>query len=71
MVADTKATQDQIEFIELIVSELTANGVMEARRLYEPPFLDISLQGPERLFPLAKVDRMVQVLDDLRQRAVA
>jgi type I restriction enzyme R subunit len=71
VVAGTRATPDQIEFIELIVSELTTNGVMEAGRLYESPFLDISPQGPEGLFPMAKVDRMVQVLDEIRQRAAA
>ncbi len=71
VIAGTQATPDQIEFIELIVSELTTNGVMEAGRLYESPFLDISPQGPEGLFPMAKVDRMVQVLDEIRQRAAA
>ena len=50
----TQASADQIEFIDLIVSELTANGVMDAARLYESPFLDISPQGPEGLFPAAK-----------------
>ncbi|MBC7484713.1 MAG: restriction endonuclease subunit R, partial [Rhizobacter sp.] len=69
--AGTQATPDQIEFIDLIVSELTNNGVMEAARLYESPFLDISPQGPEGLFPAAKVDWMVQVLDEIRQRAAA
>jgi type I restriction enzyme R subunit len=67
----TRATPDQIEFIELIVSELTTNGVMEAGRLYESPFLDISPQGPEGLFQAAKVDRMVRMLDEFRQWAVA
>ena len=71
VIAGTQATPDQIEFIELIVAELTTNGVMAAGRLYESPFLDISPQGPEGLFPVAKVDRMVQVLDQIRQRAVA
>jgi type I restriction enzyme R subunit len=71
VIAGTRATPDQIEFIELIVSELTTNGVMDAGRLYESPFLDISPQGPEGLFPAAKVDRMVQVLDEIRQRAAA
>ena len=71
VIAGTQATPDQIEFIELIVLELTTNGVMEAGRLYESPFLDISPQGPEGLFPAAKVDRMVQVLDEIRQRAAA
>jgi len=71
VIAGTQATPDQIEFIELIVAELTATGVMEAGRLYESPFLDISPQGPEGLFPAAKVERMVQVLDEIRRRAVA
>ena len=71
VIAGTQVTADQIEFIELIVSELTTNGVLEAGRLYESPFLDISPQGPEGLFPVAKVDRMVQVLEEIRQRAAA
>lgn len=69
VIAGTQTTADQIEFIDLIVSELTTNGVMEVGRLYESPFLDISPQGPEGLFPVAKVDRMVQVLGEIRQRA--
>ncbi len=69
VIAGTQATPDQIEFIELIVSELTTNGVMEPGRLYESPFLDISPQGPEGLFPVDKVDQMVHVLDEIRQRA--
>lgn len=71
VIAGSTATPDQIEFIELIVAELTATGVMEAGRLYESPFLDISPQGPEGLFPVAKVERMVQVLAEIRRRAVA
>jgi transposase, IS5 family len=40
------ATPDQIEFIELVVQELTLNGVMEADRLFQSPFTDINSQGP-------------------------
>jgi type I restriction enzyme R subunit len=68
-VSGTKATPDQLEFIDLIVAELTANGVVEARRLYESPYLDISPQGPEALFPSAKVDRMFEILEDFKRRA--
>jgi len=71
LVSGTKATADQIEFVELIVSELTQTGQMEAKRLYESPFLDISPQGPEGLFAAAKVEQMVQVLKEIRQRATA
>ena len=66
-----QATLNQIELIESIVSELTTNGLMEAGRLYETPSLDVSPQGPEVLFPAAKVDRMVQVPDAIRKRAAA
>ena len=71
LIAGTNAMSHKIDFIELIVSELTANGEMEAGRLYESPFLDISPQGPEGLLPAAKVERMVQMLEEIRQRAVA
>ena len=67
----TTATPDQIEFIDLVVQELTQNGVMEAGRLYEAPFIDICPQGPEGIFPSATVDQMVQVLAEIRLRAAA
>jgi type I restriction enzyme, R subunit len=70
-VSGTTATPDQIEFIDLVISELTESGVMAASRLYESPFLDISPQGPEGLFPVVKVEKMVQILTELERRAVA
>ena len=54
-----------------MVQELTQNGVMDVVRLYQTPFIDISPQGPEGIFPSAKVGQMVQVLAEIRQRAAA
>jgi len=65
------ATQDQIEFIELVVQELTLNGVMAADRLFQSPFTDINSQGPLGIFPPARVSLIVGVLAEIRQRAVA
>lgn len=65
------ATPDQIEFIELVVQELTRNGVMDAGRLFESPFTDVNAQGPLGVFPPPKVTQLVKVLDDIRIRAVA
>ena len=65
------ATPDQIEFIELVVQELTLNGMMEADRLFQSPFTDINSQGPMGVFPAATVSSLVGVLADIRQRAVA
>ena len=70
-VVGTTATASQLEFIDLIVDYLTENGVMDAARLYESPFTDISQQGPEALFLPAKVTEMVRVLEEIRARAVA
>jgi type I restriction enzyme R subunit len=55
----------------LVVQELTQAGVMEVDRLYQSPYIDISPQGPEGIFPTAKVDLIVQVLVGIRQRATA
>ena len=65
------ATPNQIEFIELIVKELTENDVMEADRLFQSPFTDLNAQGPLGIFPSAKVSQIVEVLTDIRKRAVA
>jgi type I restriction enzyme R subunit len=67
----TTATPDQIEFIELVVQELTTNGVMEADRLFQSPFTDINSQGPLGIFPPTKVSTLVDVLQDIQTRAVA
>lgn len=64
------ATPNQIEFINHIVDELTRNGVMQAERLYESPFIDINPQGPEGVFPSAQVEYIVSVLHEIRERAV-
>ena len=68
-VVGTTTTASQLEFIDLIVQHLTENGVMEAARLYESPFTDISQQGPEALFLPGKVTEMVRVLEEIWERA--
>lgn len=62
---------NQIEFVNLIVNHLTEHGVMEARRLYESPFTDVTPYGPEGLFSQSAVDELIAVLDNVRRTAVA
>lgn len=61
---------DQIRFIELIVDELTRNGVMEPDRLFETPYTDFAPTGPEYFFPEQQVDVMFGILRDITQRVV-
>ena len=62
---------NQIEFVDLIVDHLTEHGVMEARRLYESPFTDLTPHGPEGLFNPSAIDELIAALDDVRRMAAA
>ncbi|MGH3579577.1 MAG: type I restriction-modification enzyme R subunit C-terminal domain-containing protein, partial [Mycobacterium sp.] len=66
----TKFTADQIRFINLIVNELTANGVVEPARLYESPYTDHAPTGPETMFPDADVDGIVDILRTVKANAI-
>ena len=43
-------TTPQIRFIEMVINQLTARGVMEPSALYEAPFNSMHASGPEALF---------------------
>jgi type I restriction enzyme R subunit len=66
-----KATPEQIEFLELVIDELTQNGVMPPERLFESPFTDVSAKGPLGVFPPKKVTQIVSVLNEIQTRAAA
>jgi len=36
--------------VNLLIDELTAAGVVAARRFYEAPFVDVASEGPDVLF---------------------
>ena len=62
-------TPDQLEFIQLIVEELTQNGVMAPERLFQSPYTDVHDRGPLGIFPPARVTQMLGVLAGIRERA--
>lgn len=64
-------TPEQIEFIELVIEELTQNGIVPPERLFEQPYTDINAQGPTAVFQMAQVMKIKQVLEEIRKRAVA
>ena len=41
---------NQIEFVDMIVEQLTESGVMDPARLYESPYIDLNDQGLDGLF---------------------
>ena len=48
--SDRSLTAPQIRFVEMVIDQLTARGVMEPGALYEPPFSDLHAGGPDDLF---------------------
>lgn len=62
---------NQIAFVNLIVDHLTEHGVVEAARLYESPFTDLTARGPDGLFTAPQVDELLAVLDAVRSTAIA
>ena len=43
-------TPPQIRFVEMIIDQLAARGVMDAAAIYEAPFRDLHAGGPDVLF---------------------
>jgi type I restriction enzyme, R subunit len=68
---DKALDANQIDFINLIIDHLTQRGWMDASALYESPFVDYSSKGVDGLFSTAQVDKLVSILDEVRQRAAA
>ena len=48
--SDQSLTPPQIRFVEMVIDQLTARGVMAASALYEPPFSNLHAGGPDELF---------------------
>jgi type I restriction enzyme R subunit len=64
-------TANQIEFVNLIVDHLTEHGLVEAARLYESPFTDLTPHGPDALFKATEMDELLRTLQAVRATAVA
>ncbi|MFT3901329.1 MAG: DEAD/DEAH box helicase family protein [Gordonia sp. (in: high G+C Gram-positive bacteria)] len=67
---NTTFSVDQIRFVSHIVDELTRNGVMDPRRLYESPYTDRAPTGPDYVFPEADVNAIVRTLRSITDSAV-
>ncbi|WP_146339939.1 DEAD/DEAH box helicase family protein [Nesterenkonia sp. NBAIMH1] len=62
---------EQLRFIELIVDYVSVNGTMKAASLYQSPFTDYAPNGPDEVLGEDRVDTVVTILEDFRERALA
>jgi type I restriction enzyme R subunit len=61
---------DQIEYLDLIIDHLTANGSMDPRLLYESPFTDADPMGLAGVFG-SDAGAVVAIVRDINRRAAA
>tara|TARA_R110002073_G_scaffold299268_1_gene466195 strand:- start:13319 stop:14662 length:1344 start_codon:yes stop_codon:yes gene_type:complete len=62
---------NQIEFINMIINQLVDHGIVDVSLLYESPFTDVSPQGPDAIFSAEQIQKIMQLLDDIRSAAIA
>ena len=67
---DRSLTPPQIRFIEMVIDQLTARGMMDASALYEPPFSNLHSGGPEVLFAGKEkvIDGVFKILESLEPK---
>ncbi len=65
---DRSLTPQQIRFVEMVIDQLTARGVMDAAALYEAPFTSLHSGGPEGVFAGREevIEGVVGVLESVR-----
>jgi len=61
----------QIKFIDLIINYMSMNGVIEPSRLFEAPFTDINSAGIEGLFEEETAVRIIRLIEEVNENAVA
>ena len=71
LIKESTANSRQIQFLDLIVDELTKNGAMEESRLYQAPFTDVVSTGPESIFDENKIEVLFKKIDEIRNKAIA
>ena len=64
-------TANQIRFIDQIIDYLTKNGVMDPGLLFEPPFTDYNTAGLDGVFDDERASGIVDILESIREAAVA
>jgi type I restriction enzyme, R subunit len=67
----TAFTERQIRFINLIIDDLTKNGVFDPRRLYAQPFTELAVTGPEELFESPGAEKVISIIEQINANAAA
>lgn len=66
---EKRYSRNQIQFVNLIINELTEQGLVEAARIYETPYDGIAPTGPEAIFVKDDLDKLFATLETLAASA--
>ncbi|MCA9391932.1 DEAD/DEAH box helicase family protein, partial [candidate division WWE3 bacterium] len=64
-------TADQVQFVRLIIDNISRNGILEPEDLYETPFTYIDVLGIEGLFKQTEQDEIFSILDNINTTTIA
>jgi type I restriction enzyme, R subunit len=62
---------NQLEFVNVLIEHLTAEGIVDPGLLFESPFTDMDPLGVAGVFPEPEVREIVAILEDVKKRAAA
>ncbi len=68
---ENRYSSRQIRFVELMIDQLTQNGMMDPGQLYEPPFTGLHYEGLDGAFPDNDAEIIVSILADINEKAAA
>jgi len=60
---DKRYSKNQIQFVSLIIDELTERGVVDVARVYETPYIALAPEGPETMFLETDLERLFELLE--------
>lgn len=68
---ESRYSKNQIQFINFIIDELTDQGIVAPKRMYEAPYDGVAPQGPDDIFVPGDFNRILEVVEGLRSAAAA
>ena len=68
-ISDTALTASQLDFLQLLVNQLTENGVVKPDALFKSPYSELAPSGPDELFGEERAVRLIRTLRAIESSA--
>ena len=69
--AGVTLSANQIEFVNMVIDYLVEHGFMDPGLLYESPYTDRNPRGVDGVFPTRKVEELIAILEEIKERGAA